>query len=64
MYHQEYARKHQTLISLQRLMKTGQGEFLEKNYKTPAFLGRLGRRLAAERILMQASSCVFVELLL
>ena len=43
------------MISLHRFMKTGRGELLEKDYKTPAFMGRLGQRLAMERILMQAS---------
>lgn len=50
------------MISLQRVMKTGRGELLEKDYKTPAFMGRLGQRLAMERILIQVAGFIQSEL--
>ena len=59
---QEYCRKPQTNVSLQMLMKTGRGELLGKSYKTEAFMGRLGHRLATQRILIQFASFLRKEI--
>jgi hypothetical protein len=52
---EEYTQKKQTCASLQTLMKTGRGENLGKGeaLQTEAFLGRMGQRLATQRILIQ-----------
>jgi pyruvate dehydrogenase kinase 2/3/4 len=64
---EEYTKKKQTCASLQTLMKTGRGESLSghttntdkpnlttpQQTQTPAFLGRMGQRLATQRIIMQ-----------
>jgi hypothetical protein len=53
---EEYTQKKQTSSSLQTLMKTGRGDYLGKDgepRQTQAFLGRMGQRLAKQRILMQ-----------
>ena len=59
---QEYCLKPQTNVSLQMLMKTGRGELLGKSYKTEAFMGRMGQRLATQRILIQFASFLRKEI--
>jgi pyruvate dehydrogenase kinase 2/3/4 len=58
----EYCRKPPTSTTLQMLMKTGRGELLGKSYKTEAFMGRMGQRLATHRILVQFASFLRKEL--
>jgi hypothetical protein len=53
---EEYTQKKQTCASLQTLMKTGRGDYLGEDgapRQTQAFLGRMGQRLATQRILIQ-----------
>jgi hypothetical protein len=55
---EEYTQKKQTCASLQTLMETGRGDYLGKGdggaaRQTEAFLGRMGQRLATQRILIQ-----------
>jgi hypothetical protein len=53
---EEYTQKKQTCASLQTLMKTGRGDYLGKDgekRQSAAFLGRMGQRLATQRILIQ-----------
>lgn len=54
---EEYTQKKQTCASLQTLMKTGRGGHLSEEEgaarQTQAFLGRMGQRLATQRILIQ-----------
>jgi hypothetical protein len=50
---EEYTKKKQTCASLQSLMKTGRGDNLDGTRQTEAFLGRMGQRLATQRILIQ-----------
>ena len=59
---QDYRSKPPTNVSLQMLMKTGRGELLGKSYKTEAFLGRMGQRLATQRILMQFAAFLRKEI--
>lgn len=58
----EYYDKRPTSLSLQHLTKTGRGELLGKTYKTEAFMGRMGHRLATQRILAQFASYLRKEL--
>jgi hypothetical protein len=53
---EEYTQRKQTCASLQTLMKTGRGDDLGKDgapRQTAAFLGRMGQRLATQRILIK-----------
>lgn len=58
----EYARKPQTSISMQTLMRTGRGDLLSKTYKDEVITGDLKQKAATERILMQVASFLRREL--
>ena len=75
---EEYSSLPQTHASLQMLMRTGRGEqiiadgdaspaagsfkFNKPSYKTEAFMGRMGQRLATERILIHLASLLRKEI--
>ena len=59
---QKYANRAQTPISLRQLWVTSLGDLDDDNIRNSAFLGRLGRRLAAERILMKVATMIHREL--
>jgi pyruvate dehydrogenase kinase 2/3/4 len=59
---QEYCATSQTSVSLQMLMKTGRGELGGKSYKTEAFMGRMGQRLATQRILFHFATFLRKEI--
>jgi len=58
----EYSKRSQTAASLQMLMKTGRGEMLGKSYKEEAYRGKMGQRLATQRILVHVASLLRKEL--
>jgi pyruvate dehydrogenase kinase 2/3/4 len=60
---EEYTQREQTSASLQTLMKTGRGEYLGKAYpQSQAFMGRMGQRLATQRILLQDAAFLREEI--
>ena len=58
----EYARKSQSPASLQKLIRTGQGELLSKACQREAPLGALGKRLVHRRICIQSAQFLRREL--
>ena len=61
LFSQSYAQQTPTLITLQKLLKTGRGDYLEfpqRHHTT----GRFGRKLATERILIQVAAFLQREL--
>mmetsp|Transcript_11332 Transcript_11332/g.21612 ORF Transcript_11332/g.21612 Transcript_11332/m.21612 type:complete len:500 (-) Transcript_11332:297-1796(-) len=58
----EYARKSQSPASLQKLLRTGEGELLTKACQREAPLGALGKRLVNRRICIQSAQFLRREL--
>ncbi|KAL7570357.1 hypothetical protein ACA910_017197 [Epithemia clementina (nom. ined.)] len=60
----KYASMNQTASSLQMLIRMGQGELLGNGFRPSdsVFMGRLGRQLASERVLIQVASLLRQEL--
>lgn len=58
----EYAHMQQSPASLQKLLRTGQGELLSKAHKREAPLGSFGARLVTRRICIQSAQFLRREL--
>lgn len=59
---EEYYQRQPTNTSLHMLTRSGRGDLLDQPYRTEAFLGRMGQRLANQRILAQYATFLKREL--